>query len=396
MKRVGIVSCYFKTNYGSMLQAYATQRILDRWGIDNETIDISGFNAEIRRGKGRYYARNLFNMPMYQAKKGFVRHILHRKTNAEFGANIRTRRQAFTRFQQAQFRLSAPCPSKAALADACAGAYTDVLVGSDQLWLPLNIAADYYTLSFVPDGINTVAYATSFGVSALPRYQRAASARFLNRITHISVREQSGQRIVRELTGREVPVVCDPTLLFTGEDWREIQPDGPLVDGPYIFCYFLGRNAAHRAFANRLKEATGYPIVVLRHLDEYIPADDAFGDSAPYDVGPAEFLGLIRHAAYVCTDSFHGTVFSILHDKAFFSFRRFAKANAQSTNTRVESLLGLLGLEGRLLTGEEEPRALLERPIDTARVRERLDDMRTESMAFLREALGVREDLDHD
>ena len=102
--------------------------------------------------------------------------------------------------------------SRAELTQACAEKYSAVLVGSDQLWLPANIAADYYTLSFVPDSVNTIAYATSFGQSQLPRASERAAMKFLSCIRHIGVREKSGQKIVAKLTGRRVPVVADPTL----------------------------------------------------------------------------------------------------------------------------------------------------------------------------------------
>lgn len=101
--------------------------------------------------------------------------------------------------------------------------YSAVLVGSNQLWLPGNIAADYYTLNFVPTTVNSIAYTTSFGQSSLPKDSARKASIFLKKIKHIGVREESGQKLVKELAGRDVPVVCDPTLLFTGDEWMKIQ-----------------------------------------------------------------------------------------------------------------------------------------------------------------------------
>ncbi|MDR2654498.1 MAG: polysaccharide pyruvyl transferase family protein [Oscillospiraceae bacterium] len=385
-KKVGIVSCYFKKNYGSALQAYATQRALDGLQIDNETIDIRCISKEISRGKLNYYRRNAFDLSMYSAKKGFARHLLQQRIDPDFKNNMRKRRIAFRQFEQDNFRMSTRYKSKFELSQAC-GNYTDVLVGSDQLWLPLNIEGDYYTLNFVPSHINKISYATSFGVPRLPAYLLERAMYFLNRIEHVSVREESGRRLVREITNRDVPVVCDPTMLLTGEQWRDIQQKEPLIKEPYIFCYFLGNNPEHRAFARRLKKESGCKIAALRHLDEYIPGDNDFGDFAPYDAGPEDFLNLIKNAEYICTDSFHGTTFSALNNKKFFTFRRFRKANAHSTNTRIEYLLSALGISDRLLEGNEDVLRYMSKTIDFSSVNARMVEIRKSSMDFLITAL---------
>ena len=158
-------------------------------------------------------------------------------------------------------------------------------------------------MNFVPDFVNTIAYATSFGQSELPKDSSQKASVFLKKIKHIGVREESGQKLVKKLAGRNVPVVCDPTLLFTGEEWMSIQQEKPIMEGRYIFCYFLGNNPPHREFAKRLKEQTGCKIVALTHLDEYVKSDEGYADETPYDIDPADFLNLIRYAEYVCTDS---------------------------------------------------------------------------------------------
>lgn len=383
---VAVVSCYFKHNYGSVLQAFATQAVLDKLGVDNETINITGFKKEISASKRKYYIHNLFNIPMYQAKKGFVRHIVQRRFDPNgFGGNIRERNRAFKRFEENHFHLSRVCMSKNELTAGCVE-YSGVLLGSDQLWLPLNIEGDYYTLNFVPGNVNKIAYATSFGVASIPNYLHSKTRNFLYRIDHLSTREASGQKIIYDLTGKRVPVVCDPSMLLTGDEWAGALGTTEIFKKPYIFCYFLGNNERHREFANKLKQKIGLPIVTLRHLDEYVPTDNAFGDIAPYDISPADFLNLIRHADYICTDSFHGTVFSVLFKRNFSSFRRFAKATRESTNSRVEDFLLKLGLESKLISGTEPIESVLGEA-DYTCVDTLLNDWRTESMAFLTTAL---------
>ena len=324
MKRIALVTCYFHPNYGSELQAYATQKIFDAWAIPNETIRIDGLQKELDAAKTRFYLQRAWDPQILTGTIGRIgrkklQSLLHKRS---FGGKMATRQQKFADFQK-RFRLSPAYGSRAELTTACQN-YSAVLVGSDQLWLPSNIAADYYTLSWVPDGVNKISYATSFGASFLPKPIQQKAREFLPRFQHLSVREQSAVEMIREYTGCTAQLVCDPTLLFTGEEWLDIQPEQPIVGGDYILCYFLGNNRKDRTFAKRLRAATSCKIVALLHLDEYIAADEGYADEMPYGIGPGELLNLIRNARYIVTDSFHGSVFSILYRKTFFTSRRVA------------------------------------------------------------------------
>lgn len=393
--KVGIVSCYFQHNYGSMLQAYATQMALDQLGYENETIDISGFQSEIRNAKLRYFIKASLTSDILRYKFGMAQSVLRRKLlQNEYASMSMLRDQKFESFQKKYFRMSAPCSSKAQLGEKCRAEYGAVIVGSDQLWLPANIAAGYYTLEFVPPQVNTIAYATSFGQSLLPRDSARRGSIFLKKLRHISVREASGQRLVKMLTERRVPVVCDPTLLFSGEEWLSLQQEKPLLDEPYILCYFLGKNKLHRQFAQRLRQATGCRIVALPHLDEFVRADDQYADEKRYDIDPADFLNLIRHAAFVCTDSFHCSVFSILYRKSFFTFRRYQDTTIHSTNSRLDSLFQMLGLSERLLSGDESVSDCLNLRTDEQKVNLRLAQLRENSYQYLKSALEDRQSTD--
>ena len=199
---------------------------------------------------------------------------------------------------------------------------------------------------FVPENINKIAYSASFGVSQIPFFQKRKTKEFLERIDHLSVREQSGAKIIKELTGKDVPVILDPTMIIDRSVWDKNIPNERLVDEDYIFCYFLGNNSQHRKEVKKLADDKKLKIVTLRHLDEFIPEDEYFGDISPYDIGPAEFINLIRHARYVCTDSFHGSVFSILYHKQFISFNRY-NAGSNSRNSRLDTLFGNIGISRR-------------------------------------------------
>lgn len=386
-KPIALVTCYFQPNYGSQLQAYATQSLFDRMGVPNETICIDGLRREINRAKYRYFLSRIWDVNTVKDKFATVKKAWALKTKGEdFKANMAERKRMFDDFAKTMFHVSRVYNSKDELGEN-AHDYSAFVVGSDQLWLPSNIEADYYTLNFVPKGIPKIALATSFGISRLPKRQAKKAERFLKRIDFCSVREKSGQKLIKDLTGRDVPVVCDPTILFTAEEWADIIPSERFIQEPYLFCYFLGNNPVQREFVKRFKEVTGYKIVQLQHCDEYIKSDVGFPDDTPYNVGPAQFVQLIRDAEYVFTDSFHASVFSLLHRKRFFTFRRYNSDSVVSTNGRLYSLLSLVGQEERLLKGDEDVRQCMARGVDYDAVHKKLGELREFTKQFIEDAL---------
>lgn len=395
MKKVGIVSCYFQHNYGSMLQALATQNVLDKLGYENETIDISGFSKEIRKAKLLYFVKASLTSDILLSKFGMATNVIRRKNSRGiYGKNTAIRNKKFDDFAKKYFRLSEKFSSKAELREKCKDKYNAVVVGSDQLWLPGNIAADYYTLNFVPDDINTISYSTSFGQSELPHDSAEKAKVFLKRIKHIGIREESGKKLIRDLVGRDVPIVCDPTLLFTGGEWMNIQKEEAKINEPYILCYFLGNNPPHRDFAKRLKEQTDCKIVALVHLDEYVTSDEGYADYTPYDVDPGDFLNLIRNAQFICTDSFHCSVFSMLYKKVFFAFKRYTRKTKSSTNSRLNTLFDLAGVKGRVFEGNEDIDKCLDMIIDYKEVYTNLAKIREESYQYLITALDDKGSTD--
>jgi hypothetical protein len=311
---------------------------------------------------------------------------LHEISDCKYKTGLRHRKQAAQKFQEQYFApYYAPiCKGYSALVEQ-AKEYGAVITGSDQLWTPAGLGTNFYNLMFVPNEIPKISYASSFGVSQIPFYQKKRTAEFLRRIEHISVRENAGQKIVKELTGRDVPVVADPTLLLTASEWeKEIAVRKP-YEFKYIFAYLLGKNPEHRKRVEELRQKTGLTIVAPRHSDEFVKADVHFGDHAPSEIGPAEFVNLVRHAEYVCTDSFHGSVFSILHHRQFLTFPRYAQNSVVSKNSRIESLFQNFGLENRLF--RQDIASEIQAQIEWDSVDEKVAAMREVSFAYLQEAL---------
>lgn len=390
--KVAVASCYDKKNYGSVLQAYATHHVIDRLGCEVLTLDKSGLSGAIAQGRRSYYREHAADLSLYKAKLGFALHRIRQKANRDFGAKMKERGAAFDRFVADRFAFSRKVNSFEDLTDYCRQ-FDDVVVGSDQLWLPVNISGNYFTLSFVEPPTKKISYATSFGVSSLSEKELERVGGFLSSFDSLSVRETTGAQLVKEATGRSSAVVCDPTMLMTRDEWNKVADrDYPRPEGGYIFCYFLGKNLWNRECAEKLALSCGCPIVAMAHLDEYVKYDDRYADVYPYDAGPDAWIGLLAGAKYVCTDSFHGTVFASLFNRPFFTFRRHENVGQQSTNSRLDTLLHELGLMDRLYETREAFEAACDHGIDFVEVNRRIDAYRRGSESYLRKALGVGND----
>lgn len=388
MPRIGIATNWQYPDYGGMLQAFATQLAIESLGCIAEVLDAERLQGDISSRKMKYFLRNIMDPSVVREKGAVVMSSLRRRIHGEYGENMRARRAAFAAFNKENFKPSRRFSDWDDIAEG-SRAYDCVLVGSDQLWLPSNITGDYYTLSFVPDDVRVVNYATSFGVSSIPGYLQLRTKQFLERFDALSARETSGQEIICELTDRVVPLVCDPTLLINAETWSGVAMGNEQLSEPYIFCYLMGDNPYQRDFVRELKKFTGWRIVQFPHLDRYIKSDEGFADCCVYDAGPAEFLGLIENASLVCTDSFHGTIFSSIFNTPFFVFPRFTKKATLSTNTRIESLLDRLSLQNRFVGQGDAVSECLERAIDFDGLNEAIREFRGESLDYLASALSV-------
>lgn len=395
-KKIALVTCYFQKNYGSQLQAYATQMAFDKLGLANETIKIDGLLPEINKAKYRYFLSKIFDKNTVKDKMATVRKVIAKTQNPEYAKNLGVRYKMFEDFANTQFTLSKQYCSKAELG-AEADKYAAVVVGSDQLWLPSNISADYYTLNWVPESVCKIALSTSFGISVLPKKYGEIAGKFLNRIDYVSIREVGGQKLIMQWANRDVPVVCDPTIMFTADEWvKALGADGDgkrFADGnKYIFVYFLGNNPWEREVVKRVQQETGYKIVQIAHSDEYVKSDVGFADYTPYNAGPKEFEELIRDAEYVFTDSFHCSVFSMLNGKNFFTFPRYADDGPASTNGRLYSLLSLVKQEQRMVRKNDQfyVKAKLAEKVDYAVVHSELDNLRQFTWNWLTNALKER------
>ena len=384
-KKIGCVIAYTKghNNYGTSLQGYAMLKKIRQLGYEVEVIQYTKRLSALQKMK----------FVVNALRAGEWKNIMHRLTGKQtlkkypqYAKGIAMRTKAVDAYKEKKLiPLFHEYVGYEALHEGSKN-YAGVVVGSDQVWTPMSLPNKFFNLLFVDDNVRKVAYASSFGVSVIPPFQRKATGAYLDRFYKIGVREQRGKEIVEELSRQKATVVADPTMLLSREEWeQEIMDVRTITNEPYIFCYFLGTNQEARRAANQLKERTGYRIITIRHMDEYVPEDEAFGDMAPYDVNPNDFIKYISEAAYVCTDSFHCTVFSILFHRSFMTFYRFAIGSKTGRNSRIDSLFNVLGIDRVHIYNGDISR--IDQEIDWGKVDTKLAAFRQESIDFLRTSL---------
>ena len=362
--KAGLVTFYHIHHYGALLQAAATERAVESLGGECEIID--------------YYVNqnnDLFRKPTgVGSAAADVHTALHYKA-------LRDRYQRFERFSKDHLRISGHRFESLEELRSAELPYDLILSGSDQIWNPKIFPDGRFDPVFF-GAFSTrrkIAYAPSFGVPHIPEGMEEELRSYLEQFSHISVRERQGREIVKEITGKDVPVVLDPTLLLTAEQWSAmaVPPDR---SGGYILCYCISKPGALAPYIQRLAEETGLPVVQLCGIRQKVHPRAV----CVLDAGPSEFLGLFQNASYVCTNSFHGTVFSVQFQKPFFTAVAPSELAAPESS-RTFSILSRLGLTERIIgTGTT---AGLDATIDWADVDRRLRAARQSSLDYLRAAL---------
>ena len=367
MLKTGLLTFYHIHHYGAMLQAYATERAVESLGSGCEIIDyyVNQDNALFQRPTGL----------------GSAAHDAH--TALHYGP-LKARYDRFETFSRDHLNISGRRYESLAELRQADLPYDLLLSGSDQIWNPKIFPNGRFDPVFFGafSDRRKIAYAPSFGIPRIPDGMEEALRGYLESFSHLSVRERQGQAIVRDIIGQDVPVVLDPTLLLTQADWASVARDGGAGQG-YILCYCISRPGALAPYIRRLAEETGLPVVQLCGARQKVHPKAR----CIFSAGPAEFLGLFRDAAYVCTNSFHGTVFSVQFQKPFFTCVAPAEMAAPESS-RTFSLLSRLGLGDRII-GKGDT-AELTAPIDWAAVEERLIQERQMSLTYLRCALEDR------
>jgi len=360
---------YHYPNFGTALQVTALSYIIAKMGYQPRVIQYIPYGELLTRG--------VYKKPAFYIKK-IISAIEYRNLIKDEG-----RKMAFRTFLSEHIKFTRPCRTASELF-ALNSEFDAFVCGSDQIWAPTFFNSKYF-LDFVQQPSKLVSYAPSIGLSVIEdMYVRNRMKEYISRFNHLSIREEQGQSLIRELCGKEAVVVLDPTLLLKPDEWdcmvsNQIEPSSCI---PYILCYFLGANKLSWKKVRILSKKTGLPVKVIPVFNQ----DLRRGYQVISGAGPAEFLGLIKNAAFVCTDSFHGTTFSILYKRPFYVFERFSNKDSYSQNSRIYNILKIAGLDDRLV---KDKMKLRDNPLncDFAEAKYRLDIEREKSLQYLENAL---------
>lgn len=336
MKKIALLTWYDNENYGTALQAYALQKCIGK---------ISP--CEIIQYRTKFPGYNLKHFCDPVLRKNLIYKVYDRtimKCYKKYYENEETERRSKMEeyFRRLDFN---PKKFDAENLKELNDEYEIFVCGSDQIWNPTSFDPMFF-LSFVNNENKKIAYAPSFGVSSIKEEKKKRIiSELLERFDAISVREVAGKKILRDLTGKNCNVCLDPTLLLEKDEWEKIASDSVAeLPEEYVFTYLLGRGKKNLKKAQRISKTLGKKLLIQPYyLPDYINGEDILCAA-----GPEDFLNAIRNASFVCTDSFHGAIFSIIFRKPFVLFSRFNSKNKSSQNSRVESLMELVGLKDRL------------------------------------------------
>lgn len=374
--KASVITLHTVDNYGSVMQTYATQKVLNKLGFDVEFVDywrkdnLPEYRAEkiLETSSTLQGLKPLWGMNQFTKKMaaGLLADVLKRRKSPMWRfleKNVKLTHKRYTTFSELQYN-----PPEA-----------DVYItGSDQVWNSIwNQGIDRsYFLDFAPAGKPRIAFSASIGREQLDTEEIPETKRLLEKYSAISVREQSAVELLASMDIKST-LVLDPTLMLEAEEWRKLATKQKR-EKPYILIYQLNPNPQMDQYAEQLAQKKNWEIIRIG----FGRSDYRKGGTCVMLPSVEEFLGLFCDAACVLTDSFHATAFSLNLGTDFISVLpgRFG--------TRIESILKLTGTENRLLTRYDNFE-IVDKVIDKKCVKEMLEKKRTEDIQWLMQALNV-------
>ncbi|MBD5545752.1 MAG: polysaccharide pyruvyl transferase family protein [Lachnospiraceae bacterium] len=353
--KIAIVTLFFYNNFGTALQAFALQRTLER--ITGEKVEILPYMPDVRQYE---YFKSLELKKKYEEKK-----------------------EIFSAFRREHLAVREPYIYDSRLLPRDFDVY---IVGSDIVWgKEFSNLDPVYFLDFVPDDKKRVSYGASMIVTNRNNTEDdEIYKRLLPKMDRVSIRERSSKEVLQRFTDRQVMDVLDPTLLLKKEDYESIMVENDIMKGsPYLLSYFLTHDPAVVDYTILLAKKLG--LRIIHYFADYPDRVFPEGSECFAFAGPEEFLGYVKNAACIFTNSFHGTCFATIFRKPFYTYT--AK---RALLTRVADMVERLGLQDRCFTDFRDiGRVTME--CDYTAVEEKYKLEKKKSMEFLYEAVGVRE-----
>lgn len=326
---VGIITYHKAYNYGSALQAYALNKFLRQNGFAAETIDYRPISQ-----------RRIYKL--FEPIHSFMSICRNLHSLRHLVAGI-TKKRRFDRFLSEHVPMSRTFYKKDDLFHN-PPVFNRYICGSDQIWNQNCYDFDTsYLLDFVSDKRKCLAYAASTGGAPVSPEHLLNLKQFVSEYPAISMREPAGGKVVQAATGCDCATVLDPVALLGRDEWETVRNSESSPKAPYIFCYFISPRTQMRSYAKQLSRKTGLPLVVVNRSLR----DIGLNARCRYDAGPEEWLDLLKNAEYICSDSFHAMMFSIIFEKRFWIF--VSSKQDRDSNLRVRNLASLCNLDDRLL-----------------------------------------------
>ena len=381
---IGLINIQWFDNPGAVWLAYSLQQTIKKLKPDEEVIII-----DYAAGGSKIINLSLVSriIKLMKSKASNVLFYLD-ANNREFGLELKKRHNKYEAFRK-EYLIRTPRTTETS-SEIFQKDYSACVVGSDVVWKPEiaeEIHSEIYFLKFAGGNTKKIAYAASIGtddmavLDGLKPLYRAHIANF----DSISLREKTAAQYIGNLTDKKVYHVLDPVFLLDADEYiRLIKDIKTPCQQNYIYLYMLSYNENIVSLAIQLAKRNGYRIIYDLHTRENLVLKKKFQQYGlpTIAVGPLEFLGLINGASVVLCDSFHGTAFSIILHKEFYTF-----GNCNSgidISTRMKDILELLRLEKRYVT---DINTISSEPIDYDGVDKRLDNLRMESTGFLKKSL---------
>lgn len=382
--KIGIITIVKVNNYGAELQAYATQKKLEILGYEAELIDYryyKSWNFKDSKMSVSLMPLGMKDKILYRIKYRLINGLV---TNLFpiLNGNVKRRFRRFDDFHKENSRFSRLYASMDELYKNVPE-YEVYMTGSDQVWNPsADSSIEPYFLTFAQAGKKRVSYASSFGVSSIDEKLHERFSTWLSEYDSIAVREDGGRELVKSLTGKEAEWVIDPTLLLNKEEWMCVAKDYVGIPEKYVLIYQLSASTAIEQLALRIGKKKNMPVYRICKRAYGVRKTD--GIKNILDAGPAEFLSLIANTDCLITNSFHGTAFSINFGIPFFTI----VSSTNKNNSRMESLLGLVGLKNRMIKDDVVISDVdVESAIMFEKAHQLLNDARVKSVNYLMKAL---------
>lgn len=368
--KIGILTFQASHNCGSMLQAYALRETLARkYNVEVELINYSNYVSRCIYG---YYDSRLKKSSI----KKNINTVKHLKT-------IRESRKWYESFSNEYLVKSKEyCKTPNDLA-RIASKYDLIVAGGDQIWnVKCQDAGKEFFLNFTKD-VRKVAFSPSLGGANISKYADDIEKykEYLSEFEALSVREPNGQKWLQDLTEKNIPIICDPTLLLSQEEWMKWLPV-PEVEGKYIFNYAFYHNRPEtNKILQQISQKYEMPVFVIDYKSYDFYKLSSYGIKKYEMSGPLAFLGLMKNASLILTQSFHGTLFSALFNRTFWSYDVVGQHNPD--DDRAIAILNQLGLSNRYCIIDDILNEDLLKPINYDIVNEKIEELRKTGMDYI-------------